>query len=219
MKTYFLAIAMIASTLNTLHAQVTWFNKSSFGAQIDYVNAGVQPYEYAKDGTESIPNHHFSDVNRGFLIKGIYEYNLTNHFGFQTGLGFESRLCTDEEYRWIGQERVLKSQHIHIPVSILLRTGRYFWFETGAEIDIPIAMSYESFPWYPEMNMQTGINAFFGMRLRLYKQLSVGLGIRWGLRAYLHYQGYVDNTFYNDLNYYHRGINFSVRYQFTSIND
>lgn len=67
------------------------------------------------------------------------------------------------------------------------------------------------------MNNNTAeIVAYFGLRLRVYKRISLSAGIRWGLTPFMEFDQSDDryNWKYDNIEYLQRGLTVSARYRF-----
>lgn len=177
------------------------YPKTAFGIELMGSNYSfVQQNNYASD---------YNDDGLNFVFRGLYEYNPLQWVGIATGFGIDLR-----RYNERGSNNSLHGiVGLQIPLLVQLRAGRVFSLEGGGDINFLVYNNRER-----EVNdgkpYPVDLVAYSGIRLRLYKGLSVGGGIRWGLTPL--YEDYkpLGYTGYTKVTGTHRSINISLRYMF-----
>jgi len=192
---------LILSNLSAYSQRTKHFKypNTAFGIDIFGGSARVQQSDYATD--------YDSGINLG--VRGLFEYAPAQWFGVSTGLGLDYR-----RYNELGENNpVHQVLGIQIPVLIQFRLGKVFSVETGSDVNFLVVNNREK----EVLNGSPyafDLIGYGGFRVRLYKGISIGVGIRWGLTPFYEQEKGIPIYYPVMVNGSHRGFTASFRYSF-----
>lgn len=171
-------LVMMASTVWQLQAQKRFiYPKTAFGGEFECGFGAIWGVNY--DG---------ADEGLNIVFKGVFEYSPKQWFGIVTGLGLDFRL-----YRWDGAGfyNVPRGYNhrigaIQVPLQLQVRAGKSFVFEPGVEFGFIVSNERDDWPFERDVweTKPIDVVGVFAFRFRLYKGLSIGAKVRYGLAPF-----------------------------------
>jgi len=171
------------------------YPKTAFGAELMFGRANVEQSDLA------------SDYDGGFnvVLRGLYQYNPKQWLGLSSGFGLDFR-----RYNEKGNHSIVGLQ---VPLLAQLRAGHVFSFNMGGDLNFLVYNNRDRVV-IDGKPYAVDIVAYGGISLRLYKGLSFGTGIRWGLTPLYEQYKQLGIGPLTQVTGTHRGIVFSLKYMF-----